>query len=204
MRRQRLLFIATSFVMLTLLSYFVFEYVPYFDYTEQKADITPIIASGASRAMYDMKDFNPIIDNLTPSSIDDCKLKFCGESYNWTVRTYEDKNKYYKITIRITRFRSREKAMRDYDDYVLTIKKDRYDKTASKDDYQVFISSVKKLRWDFPPTPNGQFASRVLFLKNNIMIDVLETSRSKKGEYKNIFLAGLGQQLMAAAPSGDK
>ncbi|MEO5359691.1 MAG: hypothetical protein H7843_04510 [Nitrospirota bacterium] len=204
MKQQKLIFIATSFVMLTVLSSFVFNYVPYFDYTEQKADITPIIASGASRAMYNMKDFNPIIDNLTPSSIDDCKLKFCGESFNWSMRTYEDVDKYYKITIRITKFRSREKAQRSYDDYVLVIKKNRYDKVAALDGYQVFVSSVKKQRWDFPPTPNGQFASRVLFLKNNIMIDVLETSKSKKGEYKNKFLAGLGRQLMTAAPSGDK
>ncbi|KWT86756.1 hypothetical protein [Candidatus Magnetominusculus xianensis] len=203
MKRQRLIFIATSFVMFTVLSSFVFNYVPYFDYTEQKADITPIIASGTQRA-YEMIDFNPIIDNITPSAMDDCKLKFCGESFNWSMRTYEDVDKYYKITIKITMYKSREKAQKNYDDYVLAIKKNRYDKVAASDGYQVFVSSVKKLRWDFPPTPNGLFASRVLFLKNNIMIDVLETSKSKKGEYKNKFLAGLGRQLMAAAPSGDK
>ncbi|MBF0556497.1 MAG: hypothetical protein HQK96_18415 [Nitrospirae bacterium] len=204
MKPHKLMFIASSFALLTVLSYMVFEYLPFFDYTEQKADITPIIASGAStRAVYDLKDFNLIIDNIPPSSVDGCKLKSCGESFNWSVRTYADEDKNFKITIKITRFQSHEKALSDFNNYISAIKKNRFDRVVEGDDFRIVISGVKKLRWDFPSTPNGLFASRVVVLKNNIMLDVLETSKSKKGEYKDQFLKALGRQLMASPAPGD-
>jgi hypothetical protein len=173
----------------------LFQYLPYFDYTEQKADVTPIIISGSPRVLYDMKDFSPVIDNVSPVSRDDCKLKYCGDSYNWSVRTYAAKNSDFKITITVTRFRTHKKAQRAFDDYVLVIKKNRFDKYITQNGYSMFISSVKRLRWDFPPSPTGEYASRVIFLKNNIMVEVYETSKSKRGDYKNTFMAGLGRQL---------
>ncbi|MBF0458998.1 MAG: hypothetical protein HQK99_14005 [Nitrospirae bacterium] len=205
MKPHRLKFIASSLFLLTVLSYMVFEYVPYFNYKEQQADITQISASGVSdSAIYDIRDFNPVIANISPVSQDDCKLKSCGESFNWSVRTYADKDDNYKITIKITRHQSREKAMRDFDEYVLSIRKNRFDKTVQQGDCRIFISGVKKLRRGYSAMPTGLFASRVLLLKNNIILDVLETSKSKRGEYKNAFLAGLGGQLMAASASGGK
>jgi hypothetical protein len=175
----------------------LFQYLPYFDYTQQKADITPITDSPTPKGLYDMKDFNPIIDNASPLSQEDCKSTHCGDSFNWSARTYVPKDKTIKITVKITRYPTHEKAQRDFDNYVLAIKKSRYDKFVTKDGNTVFISSVRKLRWDFPPTPTGAYASRVVFLKNNIMLDVLETSRSKHGEYKNPYIAALGGQLRA-------
>ncbi len=161
------------------------------------ADITPIINSGPSKIPYDIKDFNPIINNISPISEDNCKLDFCGDSYNWSVRTYAPKDNGFTIIIKVTKFKTHEKAQRNFDNYVSAIRKERFDKLITKDSYSIFISSVKKLRWDFPPTPTGTYASRVIFLKNNIMLEVHETSRSKQGEHKNPFLAGLGGQLRA-------
>lgn len=205
MKPHKLKFIASLLFLLTIVSYMVIEHVPYFDYKEQQADITQIMNLGASNsAIYDIKDFNPVIDNISPVSQDDCKLKSCGELFNWSVRTYADKDNDYKITIKITRHQSREKAIRDFDEYVLTIQKNRFDKTVQQGDCRIVISGVKKLRRGYSSTPTGLFASRVLILKNNIILDVLETSNSRRGEYKNTFLAGLGRQLLAASASGGK
>lgn len=196
MRPYKIKFFASLFVLLTMLSYYVFDSVPYFDYSRQEADVTPLVATGENRT-YEIKDFGPILSNLPPPAIDDCMDAACGQAYNWSVRTYEDPDNDYRVTVKITRFQSHEKAMRNYDNYCLSIKRERFDRAVDGGQYRIFISSVKKLRWDYPSTPNGLFASRVLLLKNNIMIDVLETSKSKQGQFKNAFLAAIGRQLIS-------
>ncbi|WP_420265487.1 hypothetical protein [Candidatus Magnetominusculus dajiuhuensis] len=204
MRPHKLRFLASSFALLTVLSYMVFEYLPFFDYTKQEADITPITASVVSnKTIYDLKDFSPTINNIPPSSVDGCKLKSCGESFNWSVRTYADEDKNFKITIKITRHQSHDKALVDFDNYIAAIRISRFDRALDRDDCRVFTSGVKKLRWDFPSMPNGLFESRVVVLKNNVIIDVIEISKSKKVEYKNQFLNALGRQLVGVSASGD-
>ncbi|MCG6553302.1 MAG: hypothetical protein L7F77_13335 [Candidatus Magnetominusculus sp. LBB02] len=204
MKPYKAKFLASMFVLIAAVSYMIFDHIPYFDYSEQKADITPIMAAG--RASYDIGDFNPVIDNISPSSQEDCKLSTCGHAFNWSLRRYSDADGDNKITVRITRFQSADNAAIYFNDYIAAVRTNRFDRTISGDDYhKVFISGVKKLRWEVPPpTPNGLYASRVLFLKNNVIVDIEETSKSNGGEYKNSLVAGLGRQLTAVPKAGGK